>query len=103
MTGIAFGWMGATTALASVVRKPNSSCSPSTGALLGPRTPRQGVHRPAKANSGRSSLSANHIGVLRGLVSAYSQNDVAGTTQRRFLPSHPRQCGLFKLRMFVTG
>jgi hypothetical protein len=57
-----------------------------------PRTPRQGVHRPAKANSGRSSLSANHVGVLRGLMSAYSQNDVAGTMQRRFLPSHPRQC-----------
>jgi hypothetical protein len=28
-----------------------------------------------------SSLSATHIGVLRGFVSAYSQNDVAGTTQ----------------------
>jgi hypothetical protein len=40
MTGMAFGWMGATTALASVVRKPNSSCSPLTGALFGPRTPR---------------------------------------------------------------
>ena len=69
--------------------------------LLGPRAPRQGVHRPAKANRCRSSLSANHVGVL--LVSAYSQNDVAGTTQRRFLPNHPRQCGLFKFGMFVTG
>ena len=48
-------------------------------------------------------IGANHVGVLRGFVSAYSQNDVAGTTQRRFLPNHPRQCGLFKLRMFVTG
>ena len=42
MTGIAFGWIGATTAFASVVRKPNNSCCPSTGALFGPRTPRQG-------------------------------------------------------------
>ena len=83
---MAFGWIGATIALASVVRNPNSSCSPSIGALLGPRTPRQGVHRPAKANSGRSSLSANQMGVLRGLVSAYSQNDVAGTTQRLAWP-----------------
>lgn len=35
-----FGWIGATTALASasVVRKPNSSCRSSTGALFGPRT-----------------------------------------------------------------
>ena len=47
----------------------------------------------AKANSGRSSLSANQIGVLRGFVSAYSQNDVAGTTQRLPLPSQRRQCG----------
>ena len=30
----------------------------------------EGVHRPAKANSGWSSLRANHIGVLRGLASA---------------------------------
>ena len=28
---------------------------------LRPRTPRQGVHRPAKANSGRSASSANHL------------------------------------------
>jgi hypothetical protein len=81
-TGMAFGWIGATIALASVVRNPKSSCSPSIGALLGPRTPLQGVQRPAKAKSGRSSLSANQIGVLRGLVSAYSQKEVAGTTQR---------------------
>ena len=33
MTGMAFGWIGATIALASVVRKPKSSYSPSTGAL----------------------------------------------------------------------
>ena len=52
---MALGWMGATMELASVVKNPNSSCSPSTGALLEPRTPRQGVHRPAKANSGRRS------------------------------------------------
>jgi len=58
ITGIALGWTGATMALASVVKNPNSSCSTSTGALFGPRTPRQRVHNPANANSGRSSLSA---------------------------------------------
>jgi hypothetical protein len=103
MTGIALGWIGATIAFASVVRKPNKSCVPSTGALFGPLTPRQGVHRPANANKGRSSLSANHFGVLRGLVSAYSQKEVAGTMQRFCLPSQPRQCGLPTLRMLVIG
>ena len=92
-----------TTAFGSVVRKPKSSSCPSTGALFGPRTPRQGVQRPAKANSGRSSLKANHFGVLRGFVSAYSQNDVAGTMQRFCLPSPPRQCGLPTLRILMIG
>src|ERR1700679_1905892 len=95
--------MGATTALASVVRKPKSSCSPSTGALLVPRTPRQGVHSPAKANRGLSSSTANHVGILRGFPSAYSQNAVAGTTHRFFGDSQPRQCWLETLRMLVTG
>jgi hypothetical protein len=40
---------------------------------------------------------------LRGFVSAYSQNDVAGTTQRLDCVSHGRQCGLITLRMLVTG
>jgi hypothetical protein len=31
--------------------------------------------------TGRPSPSANHFGVSRGFVSAYSQNEVAGTTQ----------------------
>ena len=35
-------WTDATIAFASVVRKPNSSCLPSTGALFGPRKPRLG-------------------------------------------------------------
>src|ERR1700722_16505370 len=98
---MALGWMGAMMALASVVKNPNSSCSPSTGALFGPRTPRHLVQRPAKANSGRSSLSANHVGVLRGFVSAYSQKLVAGTRQRLPAESQPRQCGLETLRMLV--
>jgi hypothetical protein len=76
ITGIAFGWIGAMVALASVVRKAKSSCSPSIGALLGPRTPRQGVHRPAKTNNGLAS----HFGALRGFfVGIFAKNDVAGT------------------------
>jgi hypothetical protein len=39
----------------------------------------------------------------RGFVSAYSQNEVAGTMQRLPTPSHSRQCGLAMLRMLVTG
>ena len=100
---MALGWIGATMALAVVVKNPNSSCTPSTGALFGPRTPRQRVHNPAKANRGRSSLSANQVGVLRGVVWTYSQNDVAGTRQRFLAESQPRQCGLATLRMLVTG
>ena len=41
--------------------------------------------------------------VGRGFVSAYSQNEVAGTMQRLRLPSHPRQCGSPMLRMLVIG
>jgi hypothetical protein len=59
------------------------------GALFGPLAPCQDVNKPAKANSGLSSPRANQAGVLRGFVSAYSQNDVAGTRQRFRLPSHP--------------
>jgi hypothetical protein len=64
---------------------------------------RVNTDRPAKANKGLSSPGANQMGVSRGFVSAYSQNDVAGTRQRFPLPSHPRQCGLLTLRMLVTG
>jgi hypothetical protein len=70
-----------------VVRKPNSLCCPPTAALFGPRTPRQGVHRPAKAKADRHSR----------------RTKVAGTMQRFRLPSHPRQCGLPTLRILVIG
>ncbi len=103
IAGIALGWIGATTALASVVKKPNSWCSPSTVALLGPLTPRQRVHKPAKANSGRSSLSANQIGVLRGVVSASSQNEVAGTSQRFRRQAIRASAGSTRCGCLVTG
>src|SRR5262249_36852603 len=43
----------------------------------------------------------NHVGTL-GVLSVYSQNDVAGTRQRFSSLSHPRQCGEETLRMLVT-
>jgi hypothetical protein len=76
MTGIAFGWIGATTAFGSHVRKANRWCSPSTGSALVPRVPVQGRQSPAKANRGRSSPRANQCG-RAGLPGAYSQNAVA--------------------------
>ena len=39
ISGIAFGCTAATTSFASVVKNPNSWCSPSTGLALVPRTP----------------------------------------------------------------
>src|ERR1700730_18018977 len=68
-----------------------------------PRLPCQTVQMPAKTANGRSSFSEDQVGVLRGLVSAYSQNDVNGTTHRFSGFSQARQCGLFTLRMLVIG
>src|SRR5256885_11761941 len=62
---------------------------------------------PAKANSGRSSLSANQTTsffFVSGFGSgAYSAKLLAGTKQRFSGFSQPRQCGDDVLRMFVTG
>jgi len=52
----------------------------------------------------RGPLRDFQVGLLHGCFpSAYSQNAVAGTMQRFFSDSQPRQCGLEMLRMFVTG
>ena len=48
-----------------------------------------------------ANSASRNVDVLRGFVSAHSQNDVAGTMQRLLFPSHPRQCGLFTFRMFA--
>src|SRR5260370_12001960 len=62
---------------------------------------------PAKANSGRSSLSANHTTsffFVSGFGSgAYSAKLLAGTKQRFSGFSQPRQYGDDVLRMLVTG
>ena len=49
-----------------------------------------GRQMPSKKKGGRASDSANQVGVFRGLVSAHSQKDVAGTRQRNSALSQPR-------------
>src|SRR6516225_9446823 len=72
-----------------------------------PRSPLKVVQMPAKANSGRSALSANHTTsffLVSGFGSgAYSAKLLAGTRQRFSGFSQPRQCGEDVLRMLVTG
>ena len=62
---------------------------------------------PAKANSGRSSLSANQTTsffLVTGFGSgAYSAKLLAGTKHRLSGLTHIRQCGDDVLRMLVTG
>src|SRR6476469_10929670 len=62
---------------------------------------------PAKANNGRSSLSANHTTsffFVSGFgAGAYSAKLLAGTKHRFSGLSQPRQCGDDVLRMLVTG
>jgi hypothetical protein len=55
-----------------------------------PRLPRHVVQIPANTASGRLSSNANHVGIFLGFVSAYSQNEVHGTTQRASGFNHPR-------------
>jgi hypothetical protein len=68
-----------------------------------PRLPCHVLQMPAKNASGRSPPNANQVGVLRGLVSAYSQNVLNGMTQRFSGLSHALQWTLFVLRMFGIG
>jgi hypothetical protein len=72
-----------------------------------PRSPLNTVHMPAKANSGRSSLSANQttsfLPVSGFGTGAYSAKLLAGTKQRFSALSHTRQCGDEMLRMLVIG
>src|SRR5258705_9873824 len=62
---------------------------------------------PAKAASGRSSLSANQstsFFLVSGFGSgAYSAKELNGTRHRFSSFSQPRQCGEDVFRMLVTG
>jgi hypothetical protein len=94
--------MGSTMAFGDVVKKPKTLCGPGTGFDLVPRSPRYSVQIPAKANGGRSSLSANHTTSflpVSGLASgAYSEKLFAGTRQRLSGFSQP-----FDLQRFLDG
>src|SRR6266576_2094402 len=72
-----------------------------------PRSPLNSVQMPAKANSGRSSLRANHTTSflpVSGFGSgAYSAKLFAGTRHRLSGFSQTRQCGDDVLRILVTG
>src|ERR1700686_1505504 len=72
-----------------------------------PRSPLNSVQMPAKANNGRSSLSANQTTsffLVSGFGSgAYSAKLLAGTRHRFSGFSQPRQCGDAVLRMLVMG
>jgi hypothetical protein len=52
-TGLAFGWIGTTSGLASVVRKLKTKCLPTSGAAFVPLSPSHSVHIPAKIIWGR--------------------------------------------------
>src|SRR6188472_4754796 len=83
------------------------ACGPGTGFDFVPRSPLNVVQMPAKANSGRSSLSANHTTsffLVSGFGSgAYSAKLLTGTKQRFSGLSQPRQCGDDVLRILATG
>jgi hypothetical protein len=72
-----------------------------------PRSPSNSVQMRAKANSGRSSSSANQTTsffLVSGFGSgAYSEKLLAGTRHRFSGFNRPRQCGDDVLRMLVTG
>ena len=57
----------------------------------------------AGCSNGGHDRRRRYVGVLRGFVSSYSQELVAGTRQRFLAESRPRQRGLETLRTFVTG
>jgi hypothetical protein len=92
MTGMALGWIGATIAFGSLVKKANRSLVVSPSFTL--RTDVHRVQIPAKKASGRLSSSANQTGGLEPSGwSSFSAKDVNGTTHRLSMPSHRRLWG----------
>jgi hypothetical protein len=106
-TGIAFAWIGSTTAFGVVVRSRKRCAAPELASTWSPRSPLNSVHMPAKQVSGRSSLIANHTTsffLVSGVGSgAYSAKLLNGTRQRFSGFSQPRQCVEDVLRILVTG
>src|SRR5450631_3492789 len=89
---MAFGWIGATTAFGSVVRKAKRAFVVSPSLTF--RTDVQRVQTPAKNASGRLSSRANQTGGCEPSgCSSFSEKLVKGTTHRLSTPSQRRQCG----------
>jgi len=101
MTGIAFGWIGATMSLGSVVKKAKRSLVVSPSLIF--RIDVHVVHMPAKKASGLVSSSVNQTGGREpfGRIS-FSEKLVNGTMQQFPGPNHRRQCGEAAFRTFVT-
>ena len=79
--GIAFSWIGSTTAFGSVVMIENSAWSPMLGVFFVPRSPVQGRQIPAKKNGCLSARSnQRHTTAPFGVFLSGSEKAVAGTT-----------------------
>ncbi len=65
-TGVASGWIGATSGLVWVVRKLKARCLPTTGMVLVPVSPSHSRQIPAKNINGRLSFWATHVQIERG-------------------------------------
>src|SRR6202047_167972 len=100
-TGIAFGWIAATSLFGSVVRNAKTSFVVSPSFTF--RTEVQRVQMPAKKANGRVSSKANHtVGREPSGSASFSEKLVQGTTQRFSITSQRRQCGDLTLRALVT-
>lgn len=97
ITGMALGWIGATTSFGSVVRNPNKSLCVSPSFTF--RTEVQRVQIPAKQARGRDSSKAKQLSPPAALLN--SLKDVNGTAHRCSTPSQRCQCLLLTFRMFV--
>src|ERR1700730_14995270 len=92
--------MAPTSAFASVVKNPKSSCWPSSGFAFVPRLPCSTAQMPANTANGRSWPSANQVGVFRGFVSSPRQRFIAhiglltfGEHKENILAPESRICG----------
>src|SRR5580693_1036715 len=100
-TGIAFGWIAATSLFGSVVRNAKISFVVSPSFTF--RTEVQRVQMPAKKANGRVSSKANQTGGREPSGStSFSEKLVQGTMQRFSIPSQRRQWGDLTLRTLVT-
>src|SRR6202041_268249 len=97
-TGIAFGWMRATSAFGSVVRNAKRSLVVSPSLTF--RTEVQRVQMPAKQARGRVSSSANQMSPPSVLLN--SLNELNGTPPPLSTDCQRNQCFLFTLPILAV-